>query len=136
MMSQQDEIDRLTEELQMLKDAVRYLAHCKVTADEYMFYDWVVKNEVFGNKRIRLDRTLLILGTRLAGEEIMKQQEIPGVPGELLYKDGPPTYDDAKVVLMAALDVNAEAIVDGLFEALRLQGIHKQLAGLALKSAG
>lgn len=130
MTDQQDEIAKLTAELQILKDAVRYLAYCKQTADEYLFFDWVVKNEIFGEKRTRLDHTLLILGARLAGEEFTKQPEIPGIPTELLYSEQPPTYEEATALLMAALEVEAKSIVDDLLKALRQQGMHKSLVAL------
>lgn len=127
---QEERIEKLEEEIQELKEAIQYLAYCKETDEKYAFFDWIVRNSAFNEKRARLDLVLTTLGDRLEGMQPAVTKELAGVSSELLYKEVAPSYDEAKQLLMEALEVKADTIVDELFDALQKQGIHSNLAAL------
>lgn len=126
----QRRVDRLEEEVAALKEAIQYLAFSKIADGRFSFFDWLVKNDVFGERRTRLDRVLVILGSRLDGEPVRKKVPIPDISLDLLYKDGVPTFMEARTLLMQALGVEAEIVVDELFDAFSRQGIQEQLVAL------
>jgi len=123
-------IDELEEQVGFLKEAIQYLSFSKVEDTRFAFFDWLVKNSVFGNRRARLDCVLVILGDRLDAEPLRKKVPIEGISTDLLYRDGVPTSAEAKTLLMQALQVEAETVVDELVDAFRTQGSHQQLVAL------
>jgi hypothetical protein len=128
--SEQERIEALEEEIRHLREAVQFLAHSKQQNKKYAFFDWLVINQIFGTKRARLDGVLMILDARLNGERLPRKKRIPGTTHALLYREGAPTYEEAKQLLMEALEVKNDTIVDELLDALKKQGIHKKLSRL------
>ncbi|WP_428265658.1 hypothetical protein [Haliangium sp.] len=126
----QRRIDLLEEEVATLKEAIQFLAVCKSTNRRFLFFDWIVKYNVLGERRIRLDQVLLTLADRLEGRSPPKRSAITGVPSELLYKEAAPTYAEAKLLLMQALGVETDNIVEQLIDAFAEQGIHTWLVSL------
>ncbi|WP_428265656.1 hypothetical protein [Haliangium sp.] len=126
----QRRIDILEEEVATLKEAIQFLAFCKSTDRRFLFFDWIVKNNVLGERRVRFNRVLLTLSSRLERKPPRKRPAISGVSSELLYKEEAPTYSEAKLLLMQALETEADTIVEELIDAFAEQGIHTWIVSL------
>ncbi|MDQ0416544.1 hypothetical protein J2Z48_000711 [Croceifilum oryzae] len=125
------ELDLLKEEVAQLREMVEFLSFSKVTNEKYAFWDWCVQNNIFGDTRTRLGIVKSVLVDRLTGKEpLFVKKNIPGVSMDILYSKNPPTYQEAKQLLMEALDTRNEETVEELFRALHRQGIFQDLTAL------
>ena len=130
-------IEELEEEIATLKETVQYLALCKQGDERFRYFDWLVKNGVVGDKQVRFHVVLMTLDLRLAGRAgAVEERPVPGVSSELLYKEEPPTYREAREVLMQVLDTQNDDVVDELFQALMAQGMHRELVALWQRAQG
>ncbi len=123
------EFEQMKEEIGRLKEAVRFLAFAKKTDQEYAFFDWLVKNDVFDEKRTRLDFVLAVLDARAHDEPPLPQREIPGVATARLYQTGAPGHDDAVLLLGQASSCPPHA-VEALIDAFEHQGLRDWLVAL------
>ena len=124
-----DELVRLRQEVGALREAVQLLAYCKQVDASYAFFDWLVKNDVFDDKRTRLTKVLSVLNRRLDGEDPGPVRALAGVSTERLYERGRPSYEVARSLLAQAVDKH-ENTVEELFAAFAAQGIQDELVAL------
>jgi len=87
----------------------------------------LVKNDVFSERRTRLELVLGVLEDRLAARPFAFRKPVPGIPDDRLYEQAPPTRDEAQQLLMLALDTESAVIIDELFQALHAQGRNRDL---------
>ena len=114
-------------ELSTLREAIRGLSLGKETRPEFAFDDWLVKNNVFKERRVYLELVLGALDERLTGRPFTVRQSVPGIVDDWLYKHGAPTFDEARNLLMLALDTKNGSTIDELFQALAAQGDQREL---------
>lgn len=127
--SEREEFEQMKQEIGRLREAIRFLAFAKKTDDTYAFFDWLVKHDVFDDQRTRLDVVLAILGARVNHETPPVTREVKGVTSALLYQAGPPSYEDAVLLLGQALGVSRHPI-EALIDAFAQQGLHHWLVAL------
>ncbi|MDQ0416697.1 hypothetical protein J2Z48_000864 [Croceifilum oryzae] len=123
------ELELLKEEVAQLREMVEYLSFSKVTNEKYAFWDWCVRNKVYGKKQTYFGLVKSILVDRLTGQEPFKKN-IPGVSMDMLYSPQPPTYQEAKQLFMEVLEIRNEETIEELFQALHNQGLSKDLTVL------
>ncbi|MEM9487568.1 MAG: hypothetical protein AAGC55_00420 [Myxococcota bacterium] len=111
------------------------MAFAKVGDERFAYFDWLVKNGVLGARQGRFHRVLGVLNDRLDGTAIERKTPLPGVSTELLYRNGPPTYPEAKTLLMQVLDVKSERPVEELLDAFKSQGIQRDLVALRARDS-
>lgn len=114
-------------ELSTLREAIRSLSLGKATRPEFAFDDWLVKNNVFKERRLYLELVLSALEERLAGRAFTVRRSVPGIVDDWLYKRETPTFDEARTLLMLALDTKDAGTIDELFQALAAQGDRHEL---------
>ncbi|SDZ16120.1 hypothetical protein [Thermoactinomyces sp. DSM 45892] len=125
----ESELELLKEEVAQLREMVEFLSFSKVTNEKYAFWDWCVQHNIFGDTRTRLGIVKSVLTNRLTGQETLKKN-IPGVSMDVLYSPSPPSYQEAKKLLMEAIDTQNEETIEELFRALHNQGIFQDLTAL------
>jgi len=125
-----DEVEQLRHEIDTLREAIQYLAFCKQSEPRFAYFDWLVKNGVLGDRQVRFNVVLTTLSARLQGHTLPREPPVPGVSSELLYKAGPPTYQDAKQLLMQVMGISNETTIEELFVAMKSQGMHDDLIAL------
>ena len=127
--SERAEFEQMKEEIGRLKEAIRFLAFAKTTDQEFAFFDWLVKNDIFDERRTRLDFVLAVLDARAHGEPLLPQRDIPGVSAARLYQTEAPSYDDA-VFLLGQASSCPPHIVEALIDAFEQQGVRDWIVAL------
>lgn len=121
------EFARLANRVNTLEQAVEYLVHCKVTDPEMAFFNWMVANRVFRDRRLRLELVLSALDDRLHGRPFRFKKSVSGIPDEKLYADAPPNHEEALQLLMQTLDVKHPQVIEEMFRAQASQGALERL---------
>ena len=130
-------MEQLEEKIDELSDKIIRLSVSKLSDPRYPYFNWLLNSNISNDESSLLEGIMAALSYRLEGREVPDQfkKEVPGVSMQILYADARPDYKEAKEIITAAIDIDAE-IIPNMLKVMYGQGKFKELCEHLLAEIG
>jgi len=132
-MNKLEELERKIESLQAevldLKSVIRRLVISKVTNPKYAYWNWLIEREATEEQRVMIETVIRIYGMRYRDEPIpdfFKRDKLASMIDQL-YTPSKPNYLEVAEGMRSIIGTRTTDFVPELLEALRDQGIEREL---------
>lgn len=123
-------IEVLEEQLNTLKEQVRLLSICKVTNDEFPYYNFLVTSGITSTQRSSINLFLIVLSEVLKGKttdrhiRVIKELEAESI----LDENGELNYIEVMNTFKKILDVETSGLIEEMFDSMLKQGVKSNIS--------
>ena len=120
-----EKIEMLEERLNTLTEQVRLLSICKVTSDEFPYYNFLVTSGITSTQRSSINLFLLVLSELIKGKitdkhiKLLKELDAEFVIDENLELN----YQEVMHTFKKILDVETTGLIEEMFDSMLEQGV-------------
>ncbi|MGX8238782.1 hypothetical protein [Exiguobacterium sp. S22-S28] len=123
-------IEVLEEQLNTLKEQVRLLSICKVTNDEFPYYNFLVTSGITSTQRSSINLFLIVLSEVIKGKttdrhiRVIKELEAESI----LDENGELNYIEVMNTFKKILDVETSGLIEEMFDSMLKQGVKSNIS--------
>lgn len=123
-------IEVLEEQLNTLKEQVRLLSICKVTNDEFPYYNFLVTSGITSTQRSSINLFLIVLSEVTKGKttdrhiRVIKELEAESI----LDENGELNYIEVMNTFKKILDVETSGLIEEMFDSMLKQGVKSNIS--------
>ncbi|MBO2535944.1 hypothetical protein [Rummeliibacillus suwonensis] len=118
-------LEELEEQLNTLKEQIRLLSICKVTSDEFPYYNFLVTSGITSSQRSSINLFFLVLSELIKGKltdkhiKVLKKLKAESI----LDEKNEIRYTEVMNTLKKILDVETSDLIEEMFDSMLRQGV-------------
>lgn len=118
-------IEILEQQLDTLREQVRLLSICKVTSDEFPYYNFLVSSGITSAQRSSIDLFLLVLPDLINGKITDKHNKVlKDLKAEsILDENKEIRYTEVMNTFKKILDAETSGLIEEMFDSMLQQGV-------------
>jgi len=118
-------LEELQEQLDTLKEQIRLLSICKVTSDEFPYYNFLVTSGITSTQRSSINLLFLVLSELMKGK--LEEQHIKvlkELKAELIVDENKEiSYTEVMNTFKKILNVETSGLIEEMFDSMLQQGV-------------
>ena len=118
-------LEELQEQLDTLKEQIRLLSICKVTSDEFPYYNFLVTSRITSTQRSSINLLFLVLSELMKGK--LEEQHIKvlkELKAELIVDENKEiSYTEVMNTFKKILNVETSGLIEEMFDSMIQQGV-------------
>lgn len=118
-------LEELEGQLNTLKEQIRLLSICKVTSDEFPYYNFLVTSGITSTQRSSINLFFLVLSELIKGKltdnhiKVLKELKAESI----LDEKNEIRYTEVMNTLKKILDVETSGLIEEMFDSMLRQGV-------------
>lgn len=118
-------LEELEEQLNTVKEQIRLLSICKVTSDEFPYYNFLVTSGITSSQRSSINLFFLVLSELIKGKltdkhiKVLKELKAESI----LDEKNEIRYTEVMNTLKKILDVETSGLIEEMFDSMLRQGV-------------